>query len=268
MTTYYDGLNDFHKLIETKRPSASAQLLGFHLLHLNNRNGNSGSFQVSDRELENRTRLSKQSITDAKRYLKNVGWLEFKTDRHKVTTYSLLSFKVGQAIGQVIGQQAGHSSRLSPRLKSAEEEQRQRDAQEAAVGESVTASSNVTAGAKPLSSPDANDIQEVWSRAIGYALRGNRALELEQLASPDYDRALKAIERTSKRDDLTDEFAYFKAVYDGLKPTKGGVINGEHRDYAEPAECDGIDWRDSLAELKRAIGKREIDGDATGNGDG
>ena len=54
------------------------------------------------------------------------------------------------------------------------------------------------ARAKPLSSStfDANDIQAEWVKAFGYDLRGNRALELEQLASKDYARAQAAIART------------------------------------------------------------------------
>ena len=78
MATYYDALNDFYRLNEQERLVSSAQLVYLHLLHINNCHGNSGYIQVSDRELEYRTKLNKNTITTAKRILKNRNFIDFK----------------------------------------------------------------------------------------------------------------------------------------------------------------------------------------------
>lgn len=115
MATYYDGLNYIYRLFADSPPPSSAQLVILHLLHENNRCKNTGTVQISDRELGLRTRLSKQTITDAKRTLKNLGLIDFKTDKdkpNKVTIYTLKFFfglgqKVGQTLGQELGQELG-----------------------------------------------------------------------------------------------------------------------------------------------------------------
>ena len=55
MTTYYDALNSFFKSLGSERLASSAQLIYVHLLHLNNRSGNRGVVQVTDRELNELT---------------------------------------------------------------------------------------------------------------------------------------------------------------------------------------------------------------------
>lgn len=231
MATYYDGLNDFHKLIELKRPPSSAQLLGLHLLHLNNRNGNSGSVQISDRELIFRTNLSKQTVTEAKRYLKNIGWLDFSTDKHKGTTYTLTFFseevghQLGHKVGHQLGHKAGHSSLVSYTLKPEEEKDRDDDASakgRKSVAKATAANPDAYAQAKPLSSPipqapDANQIHKEWVKAFGFELRGDWALKLEEFASLDYAKTVTAIQRT-KASNPANPFPYFKRVCENVSP--------------------------------------------------
>ena len=100
MKTYYDGLNDFHKLNEQERLASSAQLVYLHLLHLNNRSGNRGYVQVSDRELETMTSLAKQSVTRAKQTIKNRGLVSFNTEHGKSTTFTLNFFTQSALVGQ------------------------------------------------------------------------------------------------------------------------------------------------------------------------
>ena len=112
MATYYDGLNDFYKLNEQEPLASSAQLVYLHLLQLNNRHGNSGSVQISDRELGRLTSLNKNTITQAKRTLKNLKLIDFSSDRakpHRGTCYSLTYFDIGQTLGQTLGQSVGQS---------------------------------------------------------------------------------------------------------------------------------------------------------------
>lgn len=108
MEHYCLALNYVYRLSETDPLPSSAQLLMFHLLHENYLRGNPDTLRLSDRELSFRTGLSKNTITDAKRILKNRGLINFKTDRDKpkkATTYTILfSETLGQKIVQKVGQ--------------------------------------------------------------------------------------------------------------------------------------------------------------------
>ena len=107
MATYYDGLKDFFEKNDFSPLASSAQLVYLHLLQLNNRHGNSGFVQISDRELERLTSLNKNTITKAKRTLKNCKWIDFYTEPdkpHRGTSYTLTFFRLGQSVGQTIGQ--------------------------------------------------------------------------------------------------------------------------------------------------------------------
>ena len=111
MVTYYNRLKDAFQMFAKKSPASSAQLLMLHLLHLHNENMNCGTVQVTDRDLVIRTRLNKNTITESKRTLKNLGLIDFKTDKHspnKMTTY-FFPEKAGQSEGQMAGQTLGQS---------------------------------------------------------------------------------------------------------------------------------------------------------------
>lgn len=222
MATYYDGLNDFHKLIEVKRPTSSAQLVGLTLLHLNNKSGNSGTVKISDRELMFRTRLSKQTVTDAKRYLKNIGWLDFSIDKQKVTTYTLTFFsdEVGHEVGHELGHQLGHSRLVSYTPDSSKRKEEQTADAGVCEGDvaKVTKPQVSDTRTLPLSSPtdvDANAIHDEWVKAFGTPLTGNNALTLEQYAGEDYAKTQAAIAKTQAAKPR-NPYAYFKTVYNGL----------------------------------------------------
>ena len=111
MDSYYDSLNDFFELNEREHLASSAQLVYLHLLHLNDRSGNGGVVQVSDRQLETMTGLAKQSVTRAKQILKNRGLIDFKTQKGKPTdiTLPLVGHPVGHLVGHLVGHPVGHS---------------------------------------------------------------------------------------------------------------------------------------------------------------
>jgi len=79
--TYYDRLNEFFRRIETEPLPPSAQLVYLHILHENNRLQNPNRFRCTDTRLIGLTGLSANTITSAKRALKNRGYLDFKTDK-------------------------------------------------------------------------------------------------------------------------------------------------------------------------------------------
>lgn len=109
MTTYYDALNSFFNSLGAERTASSAQLVYLHLLQLNNRSGNGGSVQVTDRELSRLTQLTRPTITRAKQILKNRGLIDFKSDAKNPragTCYELKIFtrRVSQSVSQSLSQ--------------------------------------------------------------------------------------------------------------------------------------------------------------------
>ena len=82
MKTYYDRLNETFGFFESNILPSSAQLVMLYLLHFNNRFGNTGQFYLSDNRLSLLTNLSKGTITNTKRVLKNLGLIDFKSDKN------------------------------------------------------------------------------------------------------------------------------------------------------------------------------------------
>ena len=81
MKTYYDRLNETFGFFESNILPSSAQLVMLWLLHFNNRFGNTGQFYLSDNRLSLLTNLSKGTITNTKRVLKNLGLIDFKSNK-------------------------------------------------------------------------------------------------------------------------------------------------------------------------------------------
>ena len=81
MPTYYDALNDFHRRNATQPLHSAAQLLYLHLLHMNNCLGNRGQVKATDRQLEELLRVTRPTITQAKRQLKNAGLIDFDSPK-------------------------------------------------------------------------------------------------------------------------------------------------------------------------------------------
>lgn len=81
MPTYYDALNDFHRRNATQPLHSAAQLLYLHLLHMNNCLGNRGQVKATDRQLEELLRVTRPTITQAKRQLKNAGLIDFESPK-------------------------------------------------------------------------------------------------------------------------------------------------------------------------------------------
>lgn len=269
MPTYYDALNDAYKLFEANPPASSAQLVYLHLLHLNNCLGNAGRVQISDRALSLRTGLSKDSITNAKRTLKNRGLIDFSAKRDKSkqsTTYDITFFseKAGQVAGQgaghkagqVAGQIPGQSSFISYTQESTKRREEKDDDASAREVETVTEPQATDTRPKPLSSPksDANEIQAVWQQSFGFALFGDNALTLEQLATEDFARAELAIKKTAARNLTTTNpsavLAYFRKVYESTPPTPQQTPKTKKTSFE-----DQFDWDAIKAQLELTGGK-------------
>lgn len=62
-----------------------------------------GTVTISDRDLASSCRLSKQTITEGKRLLKNSGLLDFKSSKAQGTRYEL-----GHELGHEVGHEVGH----------------------------------------------------------------------------------------------------------------------------------------------------------------
>ncbi len=261
MATYYDGLNDFYKFNESRPLQSSAQLVYLHLLHENNRLGNSGTFQLSDRELEIRTSLSKNTITEAKRTLKNRGLIDFKTYRNnpnKGTTYTLLFFAevgqlVGQEVGQTLGQRVGqpslvpytaHAKDLRLKTEENEDEARARELKEANKLKEVNARTCEM------------DVHELWEYETGFKLTGSVAYELETLERTYGRESFHAalIKAVASKDSARLRFNYFKSILEGKKGDKklerervDKNQRRNEREYEVP-DYSNVPWNDDGSE--------------------
>ena len=97
MASYYDRLKAAFEGFEQRTLTSSAQLVYLHILHMDNATGRTGLVECTDSRLETLTNLSKNTITDAKRQLKNLGFLDFHTKRNnprKGTRYILPELNV------------------------------------------------------------------------------------------------------------------------------------------------------------------------------
>ena len=243
--SFFDSWLAFNECFDSRDLSALTQLVGYKLLAIDNELQHPESFLLSDRELMTRAGIkSGQTIVQARRELKNVGLIDFKAGKGaKPTRYWLTTEQESSKNDDSVKQDSSKiqaSGIISYTLQHAGEEKRNEDDDASAretgkVAAATGKDADAGAQAKPLSSStfDANDIQAEWAKAFGYDLRGNRALELEQLASKDYARAQAAIARTlaqKEKQGISNEFPYFIVVYNGLKPTAEPVKEKAKKD--------------------------------------
>lgn len=99
----------------------SAQIVYLQLLQLNECFGQGGTFESADRDLIKRTHFSKQTITQAKRELKNSGFIDYHGTA-RGTRYSL-----GQAVGSLVGTLAGNVNSDSSNLNYPKKEKRREE---------------------------------------------------------------------------------------------------------------------------------------------
>ncbi|MBQ3444986.1 MAG: hypothetical protein IJG33_17270 [Selenomonadaceae bacterium] len=214
--TFFEGWFALNSCFDKCDIPASTQLVGYKLFAIFNERKFPESLTISDRELMSRTNIkSGRTIVEARRQLKNAGLIDFKAAKARATCYKLASKQEVSKI-EASGKQEVSKNEASSVISHTPK----------AEDERPKTSDDAREGA------DANDIQDEWTRAIGFELRGNRALELERLAGIDWRRTVTAIRRTAKQNGLSDEYAYFKAVYDGL--AKGGERHDGWLNYAEP----------------------------------
>lgn len=86
----------------------SALVIYLHLLQLNRSSGKNGTLFLSDSQLQTRTHLSQQSITDAKRILKNKGFIDFQTRKGSTTRYQIPLYHTLNQLEYSVENQAVH----------------------------------------------------------------------------------------------------------------------------------------------------------------
>lgn len=237
MATYYDALNDFYKSNEQERLVSSAQLVYLHLLHINNCHGNSGYIQVSDRELEYRTKLNKNTITTAKRILKNRGLIDFKTNAkkpHEGTTYVLTFFMIGQTLGQssiqTLGQSVGQTlgqTLSNSFLTSTQEDLRLKKEDK----EKSTITANACAGVRvnrDFENEEIGEIVDYWEQSRFGRLDFELISKLETYVKRYGFSEVKAAMDSAKESNGSPygvSFAYFATVLENRQKPKLKVIS-------------------------------------------
>lgn len=88
MGDYFDHLNYFFKFAQSRNLPAPARITYLAILYQWNVFRRNASFSLSDRELSSLTGLSiGRPITTAKRQLKNLGLIDFKSNKHGTTYF-------------------------------------------------------------------------------------------------------------------------------------------------------------------------------------
>lgn len=207
--TYYDRLNNAYAQFAQLNAPSSAQLTYLHLLHINNCLGNQDSFYCPDSRLASLSNLSKDSITNAKRYLKNHGLIDFKTAAPRQGTLYILpqiqAVRQGKDQGKVQGKVQGKPSVTNsitiPQKRQDEEEDRARD-------------NGYNSGA----------VQEMWFRCTGEKIPGAMTYalyELEQFNGTDaLCKAILTAAQENKYERLTLNF--IRAVLKNQGGSKSG----------------------------------------------
>lgn len=222
MASYYDSLNDFFDLNEREHFASSAQLVYLHLLHLNNRSGNGGSVQVSDRQLETMTSLAKQSITRAKQILKNRGLIDFKTQKGKPTTITLpltVGHPVGQSVGHLVGHLVGHPvGQSETKASSLVRETRETREKDAAPSPSPCPAPSPAPSPTPLSPPSPTPLPSP-PPPINQSI--NQSAHARANASPESGEASGSVSYTP--DELGELMDYWE------EKLRGGRLTVEHQ---------------------------------------
>ena len=164
--TYYDRLNESFVLFSQLNLQANEQLVHLHLLHINNSLGNPDEFYCADNRLAILTNLSKDSITSAKRQLKNLGLIDFKTDKHnprKPTLYFLPCSKGKN--------QAKKPAKVQAKIQATFKEKEK---------ESITTTDTTTRTREENLPVNSDEVKQAWFKCEGEHLKGGNALGLIQ----------------------------------------------------------------------------------------
>ena len=98
--TYFPTLKFFSEVCRhDRRLTPNTQLIYRLLLEKANSAMWADSFLCSDTDLHELSHVAKQTITDAKRTLKNLGYIDFGGKPTKYTVYSLVVQEVGNELG-------------------------------------------------------------------------------------------------------------------------------------------------------------------------
>ena len=235
--TYYDRLNKTYRAFEQMKLQPAAQLTMLHLLHMNNCFGNTGLFYCTDDKLASLTNLSKDSITNAKRHLKNAGLIDFKSNPKKPRqgTLYILPDEQGKEQGKEQGNEQGKEQGKTRGVVSdsfIKNKEKEKEKETPAPAHFIT-------GLSP-------EVQEMWFKCEGEQIPGSVALklyELEKLHSTDV--VVKAIETASLANSQPRlSFNFVKAVLE--RQLKGNSRNDKCRrndgDIVDNSQYAGADF--------------------------
>ena len=270
MVSYGDRLNDTFKLFETNPPASSTQLIMLHLLHMHNAQGNTGSVVVTDRELMSRTNLSQKTVTEAKRTLKNLGLLDFKTDKRtfaRKTTYFFPDRVVQGVVQQVVQAQAQaglvcytpHADEAAaavgakgfpPTPPFPKSKQQQQHA--GARGERDGDEHEAVASAIPLRSSFANEFDkliEQWSESPCFCKLDFQLISELELLAKEHGVAtlLKAMEQAKRSQTQGVNIRYFKRTLESITAVAGKPLTVEAKPMLNEYQAKGESELDTLS---------------------
>ena len=244
-TTYYDRLKATFEGFEEKTPSPSAQLILLHILYLDNCQGRTGLVKCSDSRLALLTGLSSKTITAAKRQLKNLGFLDFKTNSKKpraATVYKLPEpFSVKYTLKTTVNSTVNDTLTLAekfgiPIIPVREEKEKEKE-------KNSPTSSNAR---EEKISENSEAVKQAWLDCEGERLRGGVAIGLIGLektyGTQEVVDAIYAAHQANSQPRLS--FNFVKSVLlrtmEGGKKANGKIvsISGESWEQQRPSWLD------------------------------
>ena len=232
MASYYDRLKAAFEGFEQRTLTSSAQLVYLHILHMDNATGRTGLVECTDSRLETLTNLSKNTITDAKRQLKNLGFLDFHTKRNsprKGTRYILPELNVEASTEVNTGVNTGVNAGVNTGVNIGGTVINVREEKESEREEK-----KFTAPAKTrVLSENSYPVKQAWFECEGERLKGGVALGLIELEK-EYgtEKIVKAIYTAHQANSQPRlSYNFVKAV---LKRLEGLAVEGnEGNAYAD-----------------------------------
>lgn len=259
--TLIDYFNGFQSLKAKKKFSAGAQSTYFAILGKFNSAHYPATLSISTRDLKNDAGLkSVATAHECRNVLKNNKLIDFQSEKgttvYRLLTEHLPNRSMGFAEQQPNANQTAEGLLNLPAHGEVEMIDRDDDDASARKVETAREPQATVTRPKPLSSPksDANEIQSVWQQSFGFALFGDNALTLEQLAAEDFARAELAIKKTAARNLTTTNptavLAYFRKVYESTPPTPQQTPKTKKTSFE-----DQFDWDAIEAQFKLTGGK-------------
>lgn len=260
--TYYDRLNYAFEKFAQLNPPSSAQLLYLHILHIDNCLGRTGQIHCPDNVISVKTGLSANTVTAAKRTLKNLGLLDFQSDKKNPragTIYFLpqnitqkIGVKTGVITGVITGVKGEVNTGVIPKINTTpmpvREEEREKEV-------STTTTTNAHANPKNRVTADLDrELEQRLDAAVKELDKDVRAAWIETKAESPYGGDLLDLIDLQKRygaKTLAETITYCRR---NRQPNQWGGNGEVNINYVQRVLAKGSEKRGNIVKFPASTG--------------